>query len=56
MTLEIEGKSPITLQAGQPGHVAPKTVHDDKKNGEAPLRFLVFHVADKGQPLAVSVK
>jgi quercetin dioxygenase-like cupin family protein len=56
MTLEIEGKSPITLQAGQSGHVAPKTVHDDKNNGKAPLRFLVFHVADKGQPLAVSVK
>jgi quercetin dioxygenase-like cupin family protein len=56
MTLEIEGKAPMTLQPGQSGHVAPKIIHDDKNNGKAPLRFLVFHVADKSQPLAVPVK
>jgi hypothetical protein len=29
-------------------------VHDDKNPSQAaPLKFLVFHVADKGQPLAL---
>jgi quercetin dioxygenase-like cupin family protein len=56
LTLEIEESRRLPCKHGQSGHVAPKTVHDDKNNGEAPLRFLGFHVADKGQPLAVSVK
>jgi hypothetical protein len=32
-------------------------VHDDKNASQtAPLKFLVFHVAGKGDPLAVAVK
>jgi len=32
----------------------PRTVHDDKNPRQtAPLKFLVFHVAKKGEPLAV---
>jgi quercetin dioxygenase-like cupin family protein len=54
MALEIEGKAPVTLKPGDSGHVPPKQVHDDKNpSTAAPLKFLVFHVADKGQPLAV---
>jgi quercetin dioxygenase-like cupin family protein len=54
MTLEIAGKLPVTLKPGESGHVPPKQVHDDKNPSQAtPLKFLVFHVADKGQPLAV---
>jgi quercetin dioxygenase-like cupin family protein len=54
MLLEVTGKSPVTLKAGESGHVPPKQVHDDKNASQtAPLKFLVFHVADKGQPLAL---
>jgi len=54
MTLEVAGKAPVTLKSGESGHVAPKQVHDDKNASQTtPLKFLVFHVVEKGQPLAV---
>jgi len=54
MALEVAGKAPVTLKSGESGHVAPKQVHDDKNPSQtAPLKFLVFHVVEKGQPLAV---
>jgi quercetin dioxygenase-like cupin family protein len=54
MALEVEGKAPVTLKPGDSGHVPPKQVHDDKNPSRtAALKFLVFHVAEKGQPLAV---
>jgi len=51
---EIVGKDSVTLKAGQSGSLPPRTVHDDKNaSPSAPLKFLVFHVAPKGSPLAV---
>jgi quercetin dioxygenase-like cupin family protein len=57
MLLEIDGKPSVTLGPGQSGSLPPRTVHDDKNPSQtAPLKFLVFHVAKKGEPLAVPVK
>jgi mannose-6-phosphate isomerase-like protein (cupin superfamily) len=57
MLLEIVGKESVTLKAGQSGSLPPQTVHDDKNASQtAPLKFLVFHVAKKGDPLAVPVQ
>ena len=57
MLLEIAGKPSVTLTVGQSGSLPPRTVHDDKNPSQtAPLKFLVFHVAKKGDPLAVPVK
>ena len=57
MLLEIDGGKSVTLKSGQSGSLPPRTVHDDKNASQtAPLKFLVFHVAKKGDPLAVSVK
>lgn len=57
MLLEIAGKESVTLKAGQSGSLPPRTLHDDKNASQtAPLKFLVFHVAKKGDPLAVPVK
>ena len=57
MLLEIDGKPSVTLGPGKSGSLPPGTVHDDKNPSQtAPLKFLVFHVAKKGDPLAVSVK
>jgi quercetin dioxygenase-like cupin family protein len=54
MTLEVAGKPPVTLKPGESGHVSPKQVHDDKNaSTTAPVKFVVFHVAEKGQPLAI---
>jgi quercetin dioxygenase-like cupin family protein len=57
MLLEIAGKPSVTLTVGQSGSLPPRTVHDDKNPSQtAPLKFLVFHVAKKGDPLAVPVQ
>ena len=54
MLLEIAGGQSVTLKQGQSGSLPPGTVHDDKNaSTTAPLKFLVFHVAKKGDPLAV---
>jgi hypothetical protein len=56
-TTEIVGKESVTLKPGQSGSLPPRTVHDDKNASQtAPLKFLVFHVAKKGDPLAVPVQ
>ena len=57
MLLEIAGKEAVTLKAGQGGSLPPRTVHDDKNASQtASLKFLVFHVAKRGEPLAVAVQ
>ena len=57
MLLEIAGGQSVTLKPGQSGSLPPRTVHDDKNASQsAPLRFLIFHVAKKGDPLAVPVQ
>jgi mannose-6-phosphate isomerase-like protein (cupin superfamily) len=54
MLLEIVGKESVALKPGQSGSLPPRTVHDDTNASQtAPLKFLVFHVAKKGEPLAV---
>jgi len=57
MLLEIAGGKAVTLKSGQSGSLPPRTVHDDRNASQtAPLKFLVFHVAKKGDPLAVPVQ
>src|SRR4029434_1495233 len=57
MLLEIVGKESVTLKSGQSGSLPPRAVHDDKNARQTgPLKFLVFHVAKKGDPLAVPVQ
>jgi len=57
MVLELEGKPPVTLKPGDSGHVLPRQVHDDKNGSTSKaVKFLVFHVTDKGQPLAIPVR
>jgi quercetin dioxygenase-like cupin family protein len=57
MVLELDGQQPVTLNPGDSGHVLPRQVHDDKNaSSSKPVKFLVFHVTAKGQPLAVPVR
>lgn len=54
MLLEIAGGQSVTLKSGQSGSLPPRTIHDDKNASQTtPLKFLVFHIAKKGEPLAV---
>jgi quercetin dioxygenase-like cupin family protein len=56
-TFEMEGKAPITLKAGDTLYVPPKVAHDaENTSATAPLKILVFSIAEKGQPLAVEAK
>jgi hypothetical protein len=55
--LEIAGGQSVTLKSGQSGSLPPRTVHDDRNASQtAPLKFLVFHVVKKGDPLTVPVQ
>ena len=57
MILEVDGKPPVTMMPGETGYVPPRQVHNDKNASQtAPVRFLVFFVAEKGQPFAVMVQ
>jgi quercetin dioxygenase-like cupin family protein len=57
LTLEMDGQTPVTLKPGESGSVRPGQIHDDRNSSQTqPLKFLVFHIARKGQPLAIPAK
>ena len=57
MVLVPRGKTPVTMNQGETGCVAPRAVHDDKNASQTtPVKFLVFFVTETGQPFAVPVK
>ncbi len=56
-TLEVEGKPPSTVKAGETFHLMPKQVHNVKNTSTtAPLKALVFAVFEKGQPPVTPVQ
>ena len=56
-TLEVEGKPPRKVKAGDTMYLAPKVVHDARNASKtAPLKVLVFSIHPKGEPPAVEVK
>jgi quercetin dioxygenase-like cupin family protein len=57
LILEVDGQTPVTLKPGDSGSVRPGQIHDDRNGSQTqPLKFLVFHIARKGQPLAIPAK
>jgi quercetin dioxygenase-like cupin family protein len=56
LQLEIEGKPPVTLKAGQAFFVPANTVHDGKNVGKGPLKVLATYIVEKGKPVASAVK
>jgi quercetin dioxygenase-like cupin family protein len=51
LVMEVEGKPPTTLKAGDTFHIPPKVVHRGKNaSTTAPYKVLVFGVFEKGQP------
>ncbi|MBZ0168256.1 Cupin domain protein [Candidatus Methylomirabilis lanthanidiphila] len=57
VSMEAQGKSPITFKPGDTFHLAPKQVHRVKNlSATTPAKALTFTIAEKGQPDTVPVK
>jgi quercetin dioxygenase-like cupin family protein len=54
IVMQVDGKEPVTLQAGQTFHENPKDIHRQSANASKtqPARFVVFIVKDKGKPIS----
>jgi len=57
LTLEVQGKPPITLKPGGINHQPPRQVHEGKNTSRTdPVKILAFYLSEKGQPLTSPVK
>jgi quercetin dioxygenase-like cupin family protein len=51
LLLEVVGKSPVTMKAGQAFTVPMGAVHGVKNTGSAPAKLLATYIVEKGKPL-----
>jgi quercetin dioxygenase-like cupin family protein len=50
--LEVEGKPPVTLKAGETFQTGPRQIHNVKNaSATAPMKALVFYIVSKGKAL-----
>ena len=56
LVFEIEGRAPLTLNAGDYFFVPAGTVHDGRNIGSGKAKVLATYVVEKGKPLATPVK
>jgi quercetin dioxygenase-like cupin family protein len=56
LTLEVEGKPPQTLKAGDAFFIPAGTVHAGKNTSKAPIVVLSTYIVEKGKPLATAAK
>lgn len=57
VSMEVQGKSPVTFKPGDTFHLPPKQVHRVKNlSATVPAKALTFTIAEKGQPDTVPVK
>jgi len=56
LQLEIEGKPPVTLKAGDVFFVPAGVPHDGRNVGTVPAKVLATYVVEKGKPVASPVK
>ena len=57
LTLEVQGKPPITLKPGGINHQPPRQVHEGKNTSRTdPVKILAFYLSEKDQPLTSPVK
>lgn len=56
-TLDVEGKPPVTMKAGDSYYQPPKQVHSFKNaSATNPAKLITFFVTEKDQPFIVPVK
>ncbi|HSU44725.1 MAG TPA: cupin domain-containing protein [Casimicrobiaceae bacterium] len=53
MTLLVEGKPPLTLNAGDSYQIPVNAVHD-ARSGDKTVKVLAVYIVEKGKPLASS--
>ncbi len=56
LVIEMEGKAPVTLNAGDFFFVPAGVVHDGKNVGSGKAKVLATYVVEKGKPLATPVR
>jgi|SRR5262252_10379118 len=56
IVLEVDGKPPLTLKAGDPIFVPPGVVHAAKNGGSGPAKVLATYIVEKGKPVSSPVK
>lgn len=56
LVLEVDGKPPVTLNAGDYFFVPAGTVHDGRNAGSGKAKVLATYVVEKGKPIATPVK
>gem|GEM_PF-786577 len=56
VTMQIKGKAPVIVHAGETFHAPAKTVHRTTNASNNPAKGLVFGLTSKGEPLAVPVE
>jgi len=56
LVLEMEGRAPQTLNAGDVFFVPAGTVHDGKNIGKGPAKVLATYVVERGKPVASPAK
>ena len=56
LVLEVEGRAPVTLNAGDYFYVPAGVVHDGRNIGTTKARVLATYIVEKGKPLATPVK
>jgi quercetin dioxygenase-like cupin family protein len=56
LLLEVDGKPPVTLNAGDYFFVPAGIIHDGKNIGTGNAKVLATYVVEKGKPLATPVK
>ena len=57
LTIEIDGKAPVTLKPGETLHIPSKAIHRAlNPNANAAARVLTFGVFQKGEPDTTPVK
>ena len=56
ISLEVQGKPPATLKAGDVFFVEAGKVHDAKNIGTGPAKVVATYVVEKGKPMATPVQ
>jgi quercetin dioxygenase-like cupin family protein len=56
LVLEVDGKPPVTLKAGEVFFVPPGMVHDGRNASSGQAKVLATYVVEKGKPVATPVK
>lgn len=54
--IEIEGKAPMTLGAGETFFIPAGVVHGGKNVGKTPAKLLATYIVEKGKPLSTPAK